>query len=138
MGKHLTKAEFLSVLHDVEDKLTVYEIMVGHAISSATTFRVKHCAALIKALDPEAVNDSERRHTITPIMAEWTKEEIYRRLDEMTRPEPKETAEPVKGGCPGWFVQGANALPELSSLLKTLALAIDTALDAWKEEGAGK
>lgn len=134
-GVGMTRAEFNDICNALRCGDTYAEIIRNHDVSAETIARVKRCVKRIDTNNTEALMALYNRNMVTLPMYTYASEIIYARLDALTKPDEPTEPEKQREGIPDWFKFGVRALPEISMICKAVALAIDTALDAWTEEG---
>lgn len=132
-GNMITYADFLTALAMLRDRSPYIDIIEKTKMSANTISRINAARKYIEANDIDGIMEAHNKNKISSTIYRYGSEMIYENLDRLTAPEePKEEA---KKTVPAWFAAGVQVLPEISAMLKTLALTIDTALDHWKEGG---
>lgn len=152
MAKQLSVHEIKGICNDISNGDTNNAIEFRYNISYTTVQRVRVIEKCINALDVDELTDRYRKQQMTQIMYDWAKEEIYRRMDELTRPAPvpegiipkakleaKEMTDiRTSSGSFDWISQNQEKLNDISSFLKVMAASIDTFLNMYNGGEATK
>lgn len=132
-GLMITYADFLTALSMLRDRCGLTEISLKTGISAASISRIQIARRYIEANDIDGLMTARNKNQISSTIYKYASDIIFENLERLTAPEKPE--EEAKKSVPAWFTAGIQVLPEISAMLKTLALTIDTALDHWKEGG---
>lgn len=82
MPKQLTKNTFLQILNDTEARKTMGDIMVNNGVGYETVMRCKRALKCINSDNIDGVNELYYTNLITASIAQYAKDEIYKRRDE--------------------------------------------------------
>ena len=82
MYKHISKNTFLQILNDIEARKSMGDIMVQNGVGYETIMRCKRALKCINADNVNGINELYYTNSITSPMAQYAKDEIYKRRDE--------------------------------------------------------
>lgn len=82
MPKQLNKNTFLQILNDIEARKSMGDIMAHNDVGYETIRRCKRALKCINADNVDGVNELYYTNSITSPMAQYAKDEIYKRRDE--------------------------------------------------------
>ena len=82
MYKQINKNTFLQILNDIEAGKSTGDIMVNNSVGYETVMRCKRALKCINADNVDGVNELYYTNLITSPMAQYAKDEIYKRRDE--------------------------------------------------------
>lgn len=138
MSAKLPIGDFLKVLEMLKNGETYREIMRVTNVSYPTIGRISAAYKCIQKNDIDALMDLHNRNCISTTVYEYARNIVYENLDRLTTPDSQKKQEDENTGkekpLPEWFLKSMSALPDISALLKTVALAIDFALENFSSE----
>ena len=82
MYKKINKNTFLQILNDIESGKSMGDIMVNNSVGYETIMRCKRALKCINADNVYGVNELNYTNLITSSIAQYAKDEIYKRRDE--------------------------------------------------------